>query len=76
MLRTVTAIVRNGKLFVDEPTNLPEGSVVELQVVEEALDDEQRAALDRSLERGVDEALRGEGRPAADVLREMRARRQ
>ncbi len=76
MLRTVTAVVRNGKLVVDEPTNLPEGSVVELQVVEEALDDEQRAALGRSLERGVDQALRGEGRPAADVLREMRARRQ
>ena len=75
MARTVTAVVRNGKLVVDEPTDLPEGSVVELELVEQ-LDDAQRAALNRSLERGVDQALRGEGRAASEVLRDMRARRQ
>jgi hypothetical protein len=76
-MHTLKAVVRNGRIIVDEPTTLPEGSELKLQLVDEddGLDDEERAALHRSLEIGHAQAQRGEGRPAADVIRDLRARR-
>jgi hypothetical protein len=76
-MHTLKAVVRNGRYVIDEPATLPEGSEVELQLVDagDDLDDEERAALHRALEIGHEQAQRGEGRPAADVLRDLRARR-
>jgi hypothetical protein len=50
MMSTIRARVRNGRLIVDEPTSLPEGTELEL-VVDDAgdtLDEAERAALDAS----------------------------
>jgi len=42
------AIVRNGRLVLDEPTDLPEGSEVEVALVTEETDPELLAELDAS----------------------------
>ena len=62
-MRAVKAVVKNGRLVVDEPTDRPEGEVVELVPLDEVragvgdcLDDEERAHLHRELEASVIEA--------------------
>jgi hypothetical protein len=52
------ARVRNGRLVLDEPTDLPEGTEVELVPVDD-MDDDERAELDRSLEEGIEQARAG-----------------
>jgi hypothetical protein len=50
-MRTIRAQVRNGRIVVDEPTDLPEGTEIHLLPVDEdELDDEERAALHSSIE--------------------------
>jgi hypothetical protein len=46
-MHAVKAHVKNGRLILDEPTDLPEGTVVPLQIANDwdDLDDEERAAL-------------------------------
>jgi hypothetical protein len=34
-MHTLKAVVRNGRIIVDEPTTLPEGSELKLQLVDE-----------------------------------------
>ena len=74
----VHATVRDGRYVIDEPAELPEGTTVELVVVEEPLEEmaaDERAALMAQLDRGVDRIRRGEpGVPAAQVLRDIRGR--
>lgn len=76
------ARVRNGRLVLDEPTDRPEGEVVELVPLDEVLagggddlDEEERAALHRELEASILEAKTGQLVDADDVLAELRARR-
>jgi hypothetical protein len=71
------ARVKNGRLVLDVPTDLPEGEEVELDVHDpgDDLDDEERAALHRSLERGVEDIKAGRVVDAEVVLAELRARR-
>jgi hypothetical protein len=76
------AHVHNGRLVLDEPTNLPEGKVVELVPIDEVLasggdhlDDAEREALERELEASAREAEAGQLIDAADVLADLRARR-
>lgn len=56
------ASVRNGRVTVDEPTDLPEGTKVELLLVDAdaEMDGREQAAFDASIERGLGEADRGE----------------
>jgi len=73
----VTAIrarVRGGRLLVDEPTDLPEGLVVSLTIVEDDLDEADRAALEASIEASYVEADRGDLVDAREVLAAMRSR--
>ena len=69
------AHVKSGRIVVDEPTDLPEGTAVELALLEEEddLSPEERVELDASIDRGLEQAARGEGSPAEDVLRRLRA---
>jgi hypothetical protein len=71
------ARVQNGRLVIDEPTDLPEGTVLDLVVDDEGdnLTDEERAALHEAIEESLDDAKAGRGRPAADVIRDLRRRR-
>jgi hypothetical protein len=81
-MQAVKAIVKNGRLVVNEPTDRPEGEVVELVPLDEVLagggdylDDEERAAIRRELEASVIEAEAGNLIDADQVLAELRAMR-
>jgi hypothetical protein len=70
----VRAKVQNGRLVVDEPTTLPEGTVLDLVVDDEGddLDDEERARLHARLDAAWASAQAGSVRPAADVIAKLR----
>lgn len=68
------AHVVNGRLVVDEPTDLPEGTEWDLMLYNsegDALNDEGRAALHRSLLRGIAQADAGQLIDADEVLTEL-----
>jgi hypothetical protein len=48
-VHALKAHVKNGHLVVDEPTNLPDGAEVDIVVIDDNLDAEERAALHASL---------------------------
>jgi hypothetical protein len=73
------AHVRNGRLLLDEPTDLPEGDVVELVQVDEVLasggddlDDEERAELHRELDASFAEEQAGQLIDLADAIADLR----
>jgi hypothetical protein len=71
-MQTVRARVRNGRLVIDEPTDLPEGSEVELAVFDDEawdLSPEQHAELNARLA-SSDAAKRVAG---SDVFARLRA---
>ncbi len=79
-MHAVKAHVKNGRLTVDEPTDLPEGEVVELVPLDEVLtngsdylDDEERAALHESLRESVEQMNGGQTIDIEDALAELRA---
>ena len=73
---TIKARVHAGRLVIDEPTNLPEGTEVELLPLDPGdwLDDADRAALHAALADSNADVAAGRLVDAADVLRELRAR--
>ena len=73
----VRATVRNGRLVVDEATQLPEGTVLDLVVDDEGddLDDDQRRALHAAIAKSLKQAEAGDTSPGAAVLSRLRARR-
>lgn len=70
------ARVINGRLQLDAPTTLPEGTVLDLVVDDEGdeLDDAQRAALNAAISRAWASVTGGQRRPAADVIEAIRKR--
>jgi hypothetical protein len=75
MTTTVRARVRNGRLVLDEPTDLPEGSEVELVAAEPA-DADWNLTYDEvaQLQESLAQAARGETVPADVVLRDLKER--
>ena len=74
MTLTLKAQVRGGRLVLDEPTELPEGSEVELVLADEGdeLDDNDRARLHASLQRSDEQFRAGRGIDADQVLARLR----
>ena len=72
---TIKAIVHKGRLVVDEPTDLPEGTEVELLPLDPGdwLDDADREALHRTLDASESDVAAGHLVDAAQVLRELRS---
>lgn len=72
------ATVTNGRLIVDEPTTLPEGTVLELVIDDEGdgLDGRQRAALDAAISSSLRQAGEGDTASVDEVLGKLRARRR
>ena len=71
---TVRALVRNGRLVLDEPTDLPEGSEVELAATGgDDLTDEDRIRLHAALDRAEEELRAGNWVAGADVIGRLRA---
>lgn len=72
----VRATVRNGRIVLDEPTSLPEGTILDLVLDDEGddLDTSERAARDAALARAWEQAGKGQGRSAREVLAKLRER--
>jgi len=73
-MRGIKARVANGRLIVDQPTGLPEGTQLDLAITEagDDLDDGERAALHAALARSWESASAGRVSPAEDLLRKLR----
>ncbi len=73
---TIKARVHAGRLVVDEPTSLPEGTEVELLPLDPGdwLDDDDRAALHAALAQSEADVKAGRLIDAADVLKGLRGR--
>lgn len=67
--------VEGGRVVIDEEGELPEGAQVEIAVLsdEDEMTTEERAELLASIDRGLEQAARGEGIPAEEVLRRLRS---
>jgi hypothetical protein len=75
-MKALKAHVKGGRLVLDEPTELPEGTEVELTLVEDdEFDPEERARLHEALDAGIAAARAGDHVDAEDFIRELRARR-
>jgi len=82
-MHSLKAQVRNGRLIVDEPTDLPEGKIIELVPLDEVLarggdylDDEERAALHRSIEEGFEDLEKGDVEDAFEFLARLKSERE
>jgi hypothetical protein len=77
MTLTLKARVRGGRLLLDEPVDLPEGTEVELVPADEGdgLDDADRARLHEALRRSADQFRAGQKTSAKKVLAELGAHR-
>jgi hypothetical protein len=73
---TIKARVQAGRLVVDEPTDLPEGTEVELLPLDPGdwLDDADRAALHAALRESNADVAAGRLIDATDLLRQLRSR--
>jgi hypothetical protein len=80
-MRALKAHVRGGRLLLDEPTDLPNGEVVELVPLDEVLanggiylDAEDRERLHASIDRGLEDVRAGRTADARQVIATLRAR--
>lgn len=71
------ARVKKGRLILDEPTALPEGTVVDLVEDDEGgcLTEDDRRVLHEALEASWKSAETGRIRPASEIVGELRHRR-
>lgn len=81
-MHALKAHVKNGRLVLDEPTDLPEGEVVELVPIDEVLasggdylDDEERERLHASIREGIEQMKAGQLIDADEALAQLRAHR-
>jgi hypothetical protein len=70
-MNRVRATVRNGRLVSDEAVDLPEGTELELEVVDDLsdMDPDERAELERALDASADDAAHGRLIDHEEVLR-------
>ena len=80
-MHAVRAQVRNGRLVIDEPTDLPEGEVVDLvplqEVLAEGIDDlsaAEREELHAAIREGFEDAKAGRTIDVAQWKAELRSR--
>jgi len=80
-MHSLKAHVKNGRLVLDEPTDRPEGAVIELVPLDDVLagggdylDDEERQRLHASIERGLGEVEAGRTVEARALMDELRGR--
>lgn len=73
----IRASVVDGRLVVDQATNLPEGTVLDLVVEDEGEDlgSQEVARIQGALESSHAQAVSGQVRDASEILQELQARR-
>ena len=71
------ARVRNGRIVLDEPTTLPEGTMIDLVADDEGddLTDKERRVLHETLSASWKSAEDGRLRPASAILDDLRKKR-
>jgi len=76
-MNSLRARVANGRLVLDEPTTLPDGTIVNLVLDDEGddLTETDRAALHAALTRSSESLNAGLVRPASAIVDELRTRR-
>jgi len=79
-MSALKARVENGRLKLDEPTDLPEGQIIELVPLDgvittdgDDLDDEERAALHRSIDESIDDEEAGNVEALSKIIAALRA---
>ena len=74
----IRARVKNGRLIVNVPTDLPEGTVLDLVMDDEGddLTATERKVLHSEIRRSIRDAKKGHTRPAEEALAELRARKR
>ena len=79
-MSALKARVENGRIKLDEPTDLPDGQVVELIPLDEAiategdeLDDAERRALHRSIDESIEDEQAGNVEDLSKIIAELRA---
>lgn len=79
-MQALKAQVKNGRLVLDEPTDRPEGEVVELVPLDEVLagdegelDEDERRRLDESIAVSFEQAKNGQVIDADEALAKLRA---
>ena len=70
------AVVKNGRLVLDEPTELPDGTEIELLPVDDDFDAEERARLLQAIDEGIEDFERGDHVDGVDFIAQLRARRE
>jgi hypothetical protein len=75
-MQPLKAHVHNGRLVLDEPTDLPEGTEVELMPVDDDFDPAERARLLQAIEEGAEDFERGDHMDAFEFVAQLRARRE
>ena len=75
-MQMLKAHVQNGRLVLDEPTDLPEGTEVSLRIDDDFddMDEEERARLHEALRRSMAQAKAGKLVDADEVLSRLLAR--
>jgi hypothetical protein len=73
---TLEAVVKNGRLILDEPTELPDGTVVRLMPEDPFADmpDDERERLHAILDQSLEDARANRGMPAEEFFAHLRAR--
>jgi hypothetical protein len=73
-MSSLRAHVKNGRIVLDEPTALPEGTILDLVVDDEGdqLDADERKARDEAIARAWASAQAGKGKTAAEVINSLR----
>ena len=75
-MHPLKAHVHNGRRVLDEPTDLPEGTEVELLAVGDDFDPEERARLLAAIDEGIEDFERGDHMDGFDFIAQMRAARE
>ena len=74
-MKALKAHVRGGRVVLDEPTDLPDGTEIELTVVEDDdFEPEERARRDAALDAGIAAARADDLVDADEVISELLAR--
>ncbi len=74
-MHPLKAHVQNAQLVLDAPTDLPEGSEVEVVVVDDDFDPAERARVVEAVEAGVGDFERGDHMNGFAFVAQMRAQR-
>jgi hypothetical protein len=78
-MQPIKAVVRNGRIVVDAPANLPDGTEVELQLIAKGdpwadMDPQGRAELEEEIEAGYRDVASGNVVDARELLAQLRAK--